>query len=350
MAAAFISVKNKATRKDDKSLVEHEPDPLEQTDVLLSSLPDRRRTGWMEKRFEHSTSGPSKWLPRFAVLTAARLVFAKSDNDDGTIVDYIPLAEILSVEIVDAVDQESSPLASPASKVSPSVQSNSLRQIPVHCEDDEQYLVIRTMESGHNSGRTYIHRLPREDAALWHSELKMGCERARFELERDSHRSGLSYFRAKTLSLYEAKRTQLVIAFVIVLAFAIDVSEAQILPPEGSEQAFIFLIVEIAITSFFTLELLLHIFCKSNDCFRPFVRRKMNLFDTAVVAVSIASLALQFTSTQVPSLKMLRLVRVVRVLRLFKRLQSLNKIMKAIISSLLPVCNSLCILLVCLTY
>ena len=321
------------------------PDALEQNAAPLSSLLDRRRTGWMEKRFEHWQTGTS-WLPRYAVLTVDRLVFAKSEDDDDRIVDYIPLAEIVSVEIANGLkDDFSSPLASPASRGG-GVPGSSQRQLPVHQEQSEPHLVIRTIESGHNSGRAYIHRLPNEDAARWHSDLKLLCAQAKLAAERDAHANRLSYFRAKMLSHYEAKRTQLLIALVITCAFAVDVSEAQLLPAEGTEEAFIFLVIEIIITSFFTLELLFHVMCKSNNCFRPFWSRKMNLFDMVVVVVSIVSLTLQLTSSRVPSLKMLRLVRVVRVLRLFKRLRSLNKITKAIISSLLPVCNSLFILLV----
>ena len=43
---------------------------------------------------------------------------------------------------------------------------------------------------------------------------------------------------------------------------------------------------------------------------------------------------------------MFRLVRIVRVLRLFKRFKALNKIMRALSSSLIPVCNSLFVLLI----
>ena len=43
---------------------------------------------------------------------------------------------------------------------------------------------------------------------------------------------------------------------------------------------------------------------------------------------------------------MFRLIRIIRVLRLFKRFQSLNKVIKALSSSLLPVFNALIVLLV----
>ena len=73
---------------------------------------------------------------------------------------------------------------------------------------------------------------------------------------------GLSYFRAKCLNVYEHRRTQYALAILITLAFAVDIGEAQLLPSEDSALAPLFNFSELALTSLFTLELLLHMFGK----------------------------------------------------------------------------------------
>ena len=105
---------------------------------------------------------------------------------------------------------------------------------------------------------------------------------------------------------------------------------------------------ELVLTGLFTVELSVHLFAKSNDYFRPFWTHLMNNFDFLVVVISILSIVVRETADDngFPSLKMFRLVRIVRVLRLFKRFEALNKIMSALSSSLIPVCNSLFVLLI----
>lgn len=167
--------------------------------------------------------------------------------------------------------------------------------------------------------------------------------RARNQLLHEEHGNGLSYFRAKCLNFYEHSRTQYAIAILILLAFAVDIGEAQLLPTEESLLAPMFTFSELALTLLFTLELLLHLFAKGLD----FWRQAANLFDTLVVFVSIASLITRLSGIQgLPNIKMFRLIRVVRVVRLFRRFESLNRIIKAISASVLPVSNALFVLLV----
>ena len=72
-----------------------------------------------------------------------------------------------------------------------------------------------------------------------------------------------------------------------------------------------------------------------------------NVFDTIVVIISIVSLVARLAGVDgIPNIKMFRLIRVVRVVRLFRRFESLNRIIKAISASILPVSNALFILLI----
>ena len=146
----------------------------------------------------------------------------------------------------------------------------------------------------------------------------------------EEHGHGLLYFRAKCRSLYEHRRTQYCIAVLIILAFMVDIGEAQLMPSEESVLLPFFLISEIILTCLFTLELLVNMLSKSNDFFKPFWSHAENLFDTLVVVVSIASIVTKLAGVQgLPNIKMFRLIRVFRVVRLFKRFKSLNRIIMA---------------------
>jgi hypothetical protein len=166
--------------------------------------------------------------------------------------------------------------------------------------------------------------------------------RARRQSMLEEHGHGLLYYRAKCRNLYEHSRTQLCVAVLIILAFAVDIGEAQLLPQGcGQEEVScgalqinvlqpLFTFAEIVLTSLFTLELLINMLSKSNDYFRPFWSHFENIFDMLVVVVSIFSLMTKLAGIDsVPNIKMLRLVRVFRVVRLFKRFKSLNRIILA---------------------
>ena len=106
---------------------------------------------------------------------------------------------------------------------------------------------------------------------------------------------------------------------LIVLGFVIDMAEAQILPTDGSQEEEIFFILDATITT----------------------------FDTGIVLLSIVNVVL--TSLDIDmgggNAKLLRLLRIGRVVRLFKSQKNLQKLMNAITSAILPVCNAFAILL-----
>jgi hypothetical protein len=213
--------------------------------------------------------------------------------------------------------------------------------------------VSQTIEDGFNSGRRYIHRMPEEEVYDWHVELKELVSTAKIRERERAMRAAhgshtIAYYRAWCLQIYESRRMQYMLAVLIMLAFAIDLGEAQILPEDGDWYLSMFQTSEIVLTGLFTVELCVHLFAKSNDYCRPFWSNMMNNFDFLVVAISILSIIFRDTAEEngFPSLKMFRLVRIVRVLRLFKRFEALNKIMSALSSSLIPVCNSLFVLLI----
>lgn len=156
-------------------------------------------------------------------------------------------------------------------------------------------MIIQTIEDGFNSGRRYVHRVPEAEAYDWLAHLKELIPKAKVrEKERAmsaEHGSRtLAYYRAKCLHIYESRRTQYMLAVLIMLAFAVDLGEAQLLPEEGDWFQSIFQTAELFLTGLFSIELTFHLFAKSNDCFRPFWGAVMNNFDLLVVVISILSI------------------------------------------------------------
>ena len=102
-----------------------------------------------------------------------------------------------------------------------------------------------------------------------------------------------------------------------------------------------FVLLDWGFTIILALELGINMYAKSENRFHPFFSDNWNLFDFFVVFMAIVT---KFLSS-IPQLKLLRLVRIFRVARLFKRVRSLNRIINALVASLIPVINSFVILL-----
>ena len=129
----------------------------------------------------------------------------------------------------------------------------------------EVHIVIATIEGGHNSGKTYIHRVPESDAQAWLGAVTSAVKEAKAaalkkELVLKYGHSTYSMLRAKSQIAYQSERFQILTASFILSAFALDICEAQLLPEQGSRTGFIFFLLDAIITLFFTLELMLNIF------------------------------------------------------------------------------------------
>ena len=334
--AAVVAAIHKRDKKRARRVVE-----TDEFEDKLPPLPEQRRSGHMEKKMVTSSaqakpgSDGVAWLPRFAVVCSRRLSFVKDEGDED-VIDFIPLAEMTAVDL-HSVDVE---IIS---------QKTDKTEHEVHTE---HHLTIQTVADGFNSGRRYVLKTSEADAQGWLLILRELVEKAKrrvldMEMQLEHGGRGLAYYRARSRNFYESPQTQYVVAVLIMFAFAVDIGEAQVMPSEESIFSTAFFLTELALTAVFTLELVVNMLSKSNDFFKPFWSHPMNLFDALVVAISIASLLTKMAGVEgIPNIKIFRLVRVFRVVRLFKRFKSLNKIIKAISTSLLPVANSLFILLI----
>jgi hypothetical protein len=166
-------------------------------------------------------------------------------------------------------------------------------RVPKHDPSvSDVHIVITTIEGGHNAGKTYIHRVPESDAQAWLEALTSAVNQAKAaalkqELELKYGHSKYSMARAKSQIVYQSEGFQMLTAFFIICAFALDICEAQLLPVQGSPTGFIFFILDAILTGLFTLELMLNIFAHSNNWFEPFYSKGSNCFDFAIVSISV---------------------------------------------------------------
>ncbi len=127
-----------------------------------------------------------------------------------------------------------------------------------------------------------------------------------------------------------------------------DISEAQLVPVEGSNQENIYFICDVTITALFVLELLLNIFAHSANNFVEFYTRGANWFDVFMIVAQLLSLIVSATGgAKIPGLKLLRVLRIFRVLRLISRLKGLNRLYQAVGFAMAPVCNAFLLLIIC---
>ncbi len=317
-----------------------------------------------------STKGIS-WQPRFAVLSDKYLFFSKVGDVGRTVIDYIRLANVVSVETRDpAGDDDAAATTASLSLANESEVSDS---------GNNTLLTIQTDDL------TYIHTVSADTAQQWLEDIRTCVkaaqgEKVRENLRRTRNEEGeLAYWRVRSKLMYESDMAQMAVALVILGGFVTDVSEAQILPEDGTIAERLYLFIDVAVTSFFTLELGLcreiwprlqarraqvqpspqsdcemaapplllgwllphaglNIFAHFDD-FAAFWASFSNCFDAFIVVVSVSALSVVASGVDWPPVKMLRLIRVCRILRLFRKLKNLNRIISAVSCAVFPVCN-----------
>ena len=213
---------------------------------------------------------------------------------------------------------------------------------------------IQTDPQGFNVGRTYTHRCGGETAAAeWVEALRKGVKDAMSrklarDLLREHGHSRFAMLRARAERLEQSAEYQYALALVIMVAFLVDIAEAQVTDNTANLSHFEvgFETFNTVITLVFAMELLFVLLANSHDNFRPFWSDAGHLIDFCVVAVCLVQVVMQYIDSDMPSLKMLRMLRVFRVTRIFYRFQSLHRLIIGIQYAAVPVLNALFILLI----
>ena len=228
-------------------------------------------------------------------------------------------------------------------------------EIPDYDErTSDLFMIIMTVEDGHNLGRSYVHRLPAHSANQWVQDLSQAVsdakQREHLRLMRQKYgHNQLTLLRARSYDVFHSDMFQCFVCFVILLGFIMDMIEAQMLAESGSKLEKTFFSIDSCITLLFTFELLLNIFCHSHNFIAEFVFHPENWFDVVIVVTSLLHLffhLLKEGGSSVPDLKTLRMVRLARVVRIITSFSALRKLIDAISSAMLPVCNAFFLLLI----
>jgi len=340
---------------------------LEEATALLFEMKLCTSADDARELFEELDADNSGQLDWEELVLLARQAFAASH-----VRDYIPLEEILDVsytiKVREASDQQRPSRAGKESeqaeghlRKAASIAFSGPRghhpcsHYPISEYDSsasEFHLIITTEEHGHNAGRTYVHRVPDEDAQAWVDNLKLQVHdaKARFHqriMEEKYGNSTLGMWRVRAQELHDSEVFHCTSAACILVAFILDMLGAQLLPQPGSDLARDFFIADALIICFFTVELMINLFANSNDHFRPFVGRPSNWFDLVIVVVSLLDVVYTASSTgELPGVRMLRMLRLGRAIRLFSALGEINRILTAVACAMYPVCNAFLILLI----
>jgi voltage-gated sodium channel len=146
----------------------------------------------------------------------------------------------------------------------------------------------------------------------------------------------------KVKDFFDSPSTQLAMALLIFVNFMIAAAEAQIKPLEGTPEYEIFQIADYAFNAIFTIELVFNMY---SNFFFPFWANLWNIFDFAIVAVSLFSLF--FVPVDVTALRLFRALRrsivAFKVVRLLK-MDNLKIIILGVLKSLPGVSNAFILL------
>lgn len=239
-------------------------DELEQALIDLNLYSSKSDFDNLFTLLDCDSSGALSW-DEFKILAARSAA-------SNQIVDYIPLDEIETIDVeVHPIESTKGDLIKPSSQAKdsalqhkdakePSAQSKTgclasllsmveravgidfdgdgqvdTKEIPAcNPKSEEVLLLLTTMENGHNSGKTYVHALPLDQAQNWVSRLTQAVNLAQVFQHREymsaiyGH-SALSMLRAKTRFMYDSNAFQITVGIFICLGFLIDIAESQVM-------------------------------------------------------------------------------------------------------------------------
>jgi hypothetical protein len=246
------------------------------------------------------------WKPMRLILTASDLLFCRPSED--ILRDSVPLHEILDIK-----KRSDMPGKNTGAEI-PNDSSNILARNSFATFFEEEaagqlhIVQIRTVEDGQNSGRTYYLNCETAEAcSAWTRALQAGADEA--ELAHHAGPSLLIRARRHVRRLYNHDATQFLVGGLILVSFAVNIAQAELQLPPGSDarrQADAVLdTLEIVITALFAFELALNLFA---HWFWRFFSDGWCLFDLVVIALSLFALS----APDFPAITALRLVRTLR--------------------------------------
>ena len=336
-------------------------------DDLLGRIPPKDEH-ILDMTLEKS-DGARHWHKRRAILTAKSLILSRID--DGFVREEIHLNLIEEIQAISRISTDDSLVSSNSqctNKFSGTKSASIKFMGSTHrldrgkeseVEREKNRSSFRTVKSFRNligndetnhAGHTFdiIARIEELNSTVTYSlrvstQKEMDCiiqaiEKAKHLLLISTQKStALKSMQARLRAFYYGYSSRGVMAFLLLLNFAVDIVQAELQPQAGSAATRAFDALDAAFTAVFAADLLTNMLAHP---LLPFLRSGWNLLDALIIALSIAGRAVD-TGTGVNAF---RTVRAVRVVRLLSGLSRLREIVDAIISSVIP--NSPCISLV----
>ena len=273
---------------------------------------------------------------RRVVITNDYIIFSEVNQQE--IVDFIPIADIFSVDDLDGITAESG------------VQENQSQANIASLETVASTLSafqIRTVPLGYNCGRKYC--LQANSDPQCEELIKLLDKLTIAARKRKEAKTALQRSQDAVRVVFESSPFQMSSAVLIFLNFFISAVDAQLtdqLDTVGGSRTSTGQLIDLGntiITVFFTIELLLNLYA---HWLREFLSSWMNIWDAVIVGLSVASLGPLELAMPVTILRFFRVVRILRVLKIFARLPELKRIISALSHSLIPMLNAFLIVLV----
>eukprot|EP00960_Hanusia_phi_P027932 747115-Hanusia_phi.AAC.2 len=314
------------------------------TEIETENLPEayRARTASLTDRFGDAVLYHKKclflsndvtkepWETKTLILTRSQLCFLDENDVEDSNITKVPLEEITQMEDLKVHSTSSIALLK---RRQADAEKGNFSNFPA--------IIIFTDNEGVNQGRSFPLRFHTE-AEMFECYQKVSNQINECKLH-DKLFSSFSKVRQLMRRMYQSEAFQLLFGFSIGAIFFLNCVQAELTPSSDSAAATLFNLTDIIFTAIFTFELVLNIFVNWKGKYGiKFWLNGWNIFDTVIVIVSLLSLALP----KVPAFTTLRMLRVFRAAQLFKRLKHLRVIFNAILGSLLPVLNSVLILVI----
>ena len=208
-------------------------------------------------------------------------------------------------------------------------------------DPDNVFVIILTAESPDDSGRRFVilcdSTKQREEVS---AVMKNLVSKAMKRKEAERNPGILATMQRDLRCFYNMTAVQSAVCLVIVTSYLVTLVETQVMPEPGTEVAQTFYLIELSFTLFFSVEVLIHLLAYF---LLPFICDWTNIFDLAIVGVSIVGIVLN----DLPNVKVLRLFRVARVLRIvrvFRAITPLRILLTALVNAIVPVLYSFLLL------
>ena len=221
----------------------------------------------------------------------------------------------------------------------PIIEVSMISLDPHHDNHNEKCFKINTRPGGLNSGAVFLCRV-HSDAACqtWMGKLQMLTKKHAVSSGLCGCRHSI---RQVALAIDESDVFPSVVAFLIVANFVLIITEAQLVPEDGSKEKEIFRWLDVFFTSMFVLEILVRFVAHVG---LEFIKDGWNVCDLIIVSFSVVQIIIT-DIIEVNQLRLLRFFRVLRVLRIFGKLQQLRHIVSSITKAVIPVRDAIFIVL-----